>query len=148
MISIPTSNGSTVRRVYSDGRLSSVDVPEPISPKDGEHVLPYPTFMATEFNDTSKQFTHVSSQWLVTYGDGTVIFDSGEDFTHLNQITLPSQIQLPLNLLLHRAVRYKSSQQEWTAWSTHGLFSASDNITPDPPLCRVIPRASLRSKGT
>ena len=122
-----------IQRVYSDGRLSSVDVPQAISPRDGEHVNPYPTFIATPFNDTASQYTHVSSQWLVTYDNGIALFDSGEDFTHLSQITLPSQIQLPLNVSLNWSVRYKSSQQEWTAWSIRGKFYASDNITTEPP---------------
>lgn len=88
-----------------------------------------PTLTATAFSSTVAGATHAGSQWIVLRDtDGSTVFDSGLDLTHLTSITVPTALATGTSYSWQ--VSYQDSNGNWSAFSTATSFkTAQPSVT-------------------
>jgi hypothetical protein len=81
------------------------------------------TLSASAFVDKDFGSSHVASQWLVKRAsDGTVVFNSGTDTTHLTSIQLAANL-LANNVAYTWQVRYQDNYGAWSPYSSATKFT-------------------------
>ena len=104
-----------------------IDQPTITVPADGATDIPeQPVIESTAFNVVNGSDTHVASQWVITRtSDGVDVFDSGEDTSNLESITVPAGILNEGGENYTVKVRHKGSTYGFSSYSPDSGFTTS-----------------------
>jgi cell wall-associated NlpC family hydrolase len=87
-----------------------------------------PTLMGDAFSDGAIGSTHIASQWQI-YKGRALVYDSGEDKTHLLRLTVPAGLLAAGNAYTWK-VRYEDNYGDWSNYSSVTSFSTAS--IPEP----------------
>jgi len=104
-----------------------IDQPTITSPADGATDIPeQPVIESTAFDVVNGSDTHVASQWVITRtSDGVDVYDSGEDTSNLESLTVPAGILDEGGENYTVKVRHKGSTYGFSAYSPDSAFATS-----------------------
>lgn len=104
--------------------VTAPDIPTNISPAANATNVPLTaTLTASSFVDLDPGSTHAASEWVIRRtSDGTVVYDTGTDATHLTSLGVPAGV-LANGTSYSWQVRYEDNYGNWSAFSTATTFS-------------------------